>query len=72
MEFKFDAQQEYQINAIEAVTGLLEGQPRNEVDATFSLGGLAAVPNTLNLSEEMLLQICMPFRSSIKSHRMTL
>src|SRR5205823_697578 len=56
MEFKFDAQQEYQIDAIEAVAGLLEGQPRNEVDVTFSLSGLAAVPNTLNLSEVMLLQ----------------
>src|SRR5258708_10986376 len=56
MEFKFDAQQEYQIDAIEAVTGLLEGQPRNEIDVTFSLSGLAAVPNILNLSEETLLQ----------------
>src|SRR5947209_15297073 len=56
MEFKFDAQQEYQIHAIEAVAGLLEGQPRNEIDVTFSLSGLAAVPNILNLSEETLLQ----------------
>src|SRR6266704_6771210 len=56
MEFKFDAQQEYQIQAIEAVAGLLEGQPRNELDVTFSLTGLAAVPNMLNLSEETLLQ----------------
>lgn len=56
MEFKFDAQQEYQINAIEAVAGLLEGQPRNELDVTFSLSGLAAVPNILNFSEETLLQ----------------
>jgi type III restriction enzyme len=56
MEFKFDAQQEYQIHAIEAVAGLLEGQPRNEIDVTFSLSGLAAVPNILNLSEQTLLQ----------------
>ena len=56
MEFKFDAQQEYQINAIEAVAGLLEGQARNELDLTFSLSGFAAVPNILNLSEETLLQ----------------
>src|SRR6266566_4589023 len=56
MEFKFDAQQEYQIHAIEAVAGLLEGQARNEVDVTFSLSGIATVPNNLNLSEEMLLQ----------------
>src|SRR5437660_2552341 len=56
MEFKFDAQQEYQIHAIEAVAGLLEGQPRNAIDVTFSLSSLAAVPNILNLSEETLLQ----------------
>jgi len=55
MEFKFDAQQEYQINAIEAVAGLLEGQARNEIDLTFSLSGFAAVSNILNLSEETLL-----------------
>lgn len=56
MEFQFDAEQEYQIDAIEAVAGLLEGQPRNEVDLTFSLSGFAAVSNGLNLSDEALLQ----------------
>lgn len=56
MEFKFDAEQKYQINAVDAITGLLEGQPRNELDLTFALSGIAAVPNTLNLNEEALLQ----------------
>src|SRR5437660_5841747 len=56
MEFKFDAQQEYQIHAIEAVAGLLEGQPRNAIDVTFSLSSLAAVPHIVNVSEETLLQ----------------
>lgn len=56
MEFQFDAEQEYQINAIDAVAGLLEGQPRNEVDLTFSLSGFAAISNVLNLSDEALLQ----------------
>src|SRR6266487_5051391 len=56
MEFVFDAQQEYQVQAIEAVMGLLEGQPRNELYVTFSLSGFAAIPNTLNLSEEALLR----------------
>lgn len=32
MEFRFDANQEYQTDAIEAVTNLLEGQPRIELD----------------------------------------
>lgn len=56
MEFKFDAEQEYQIQAVDAVTGLLEGQPRNEIDLTFALSGFAAVPNRLDLSEETLLR----------------
>jgi type III restriction enzyme len=56
MEFKFDAEQEYQINAVDAITGLLEGQPRNEIDMTFALSGFAAVPNRLDLSEEELLR----------------
>src|SRR5947209_3401591 len=56
MEFKFDAEQEYQIQAVDAITGLLEGQPRNEIDLTFALSGFAAVPNRLNLGEEVLLR----------------
>ena len=35
MQFKFDANQEFQLQAIEAVAGLLEGQPR--VDAIHEL-----------------------------------
>jgi type III restriction enzyme len=56
MEFQFDAEQEYQINAVEVITGLLEGQPRNEIDLTFALSGFAAVPNKLDLGEEALLR----------------
>jgi type III restriction enzyme len=56
MEFKFDANQEHQVNAIAAVTGLLEGQPRNESSLTFASGaGFAAVANRLDLGEGALL-----------------
>jgi type III restriction enzyme len=55
MQFKFDANQEYQVRAIESVAGLFEGQPRNEVELSFSLGGFAAVPNHLDLDESALL-----------------
>jgi len=55
LQFKFDANQEYQVRAIESVANLLEGQPRVEADLSFSLGGFAAVPNRLDLSEEALL-----------------
>lgn len=58
MEFKFDANQEFQTNAIDAVTELLQGQPRIEVNLEFSLGdsGFAAIPNRLDLSEPALLK----------------
>ena len=38
MEFRFDANQDYQLQAIAAVTGLLEGQPRVEVGLSFGPG----------------------------------
>jgi type III restriction enzyme len=57
MEFKFNANQEYQITAIESVVGLLNGQNRVEVDLSFALGaGFAAVPNRLDLDEGILLK----------------
>jgi len=57
MIFKFDANQEYQIRAIEAVANLLEGQAYNEVDSTFTFGtGVAAVANRLDLDEETIFK----------------
>jgi type III restriction enzyme len=57
MEFRFDANQEYQTDAIEAVSNLLEGQPRIELDMSLILDwGSAAVMNRLDLDEENLLE----------------
>ena len=70
MEFKFDAQQEYQINAVDAIAGFLEGQPRNELDLTFSLSGFAAVPNILDLIRgNAASKSSVQFRSRTASHR---
>ncbi|MFH0810410.1 MAG: DEAD/DEAH box helicase family protein [Pseudomonadota bacterium] len=55
MRFKFDANQEYQIQAIEAVASLFEGQPRIEVDLTFGPGGFA-VANRLEMARDDLLK----------------
>lgn len=38
MQFRFDANQEYQLHAIEAVTDLLDGQPPIGMDVTLELG----------------------------------
>jgi type III restriction enzyme len=57
MQIKFDGNQEYQLTAIEAVAGLLDGQPRTEAEMEFALGaGLAAVANQLELTHEDLLR----------------
>ena len=55
MKFKFDAKQEYQLNAIEAVADLFDGQPLIEPDVDIKLGAnLAAVSNRLDLSDDEL------------------
>jgi len=56
MQFRFDANQEYQLRAIEAVVDLFEGQPRLETGMTLEVeGGVAAVANRLDLDEAALL-----------------
>jgi len=58
MELKFDPQQEFQLYAIQAVVGLLAGQPRIETGLAFTAGttSFAAVPNRLDLAEAELLE----------------
>jgi type III restriction enzyme len=54
MELKFDANQEFQLQAIESVADLLDGQPRIQTQLLFAFG-FAAIPNRLDLSEKDLL-----------------
>ncbi|MEM7342645.1 MAG: DEAD/DEAH box helicase family protein [Chloroflexota bacterium] len=54
MEFKFDANQDFQIEAINAIANLFEGQPNYTLNLQFGLG-LPAVANQLDLSEADLL-----------------
>jgi type III restriction enzyme len=57
MKFKFDANQEFQLRAIDAVAGLLEGQPRLENEFGLVLStNLAAITNRLDLDESDLLR----------------
>jgi len=56
MQFRFDANQEYQLRAIEAVADLFDGQPRLETGMTLEVeSGVAAVANRLDLDEAALL-----------------
>ncbi|PIS47133.1 MAG: DEAD/DEAH box helicase [Elusimicrobia bacterium CG08_land_8_20_14_0_20_51_18] len=63
MKLHFDANQDYQLQAIQAVLGLFEGQPLNKGDFEFSLSetdglGLkfSGVRNNLVVSEEQILK----------------
>ena len=55
MEFKFDPNQDFQLEAIQAVSGLFEGQIRQSLHLSFALGGIPAVPNQLNLNNDEIL-----------------
>ena len=58
MEFKFEANQEYQKKAIESVVKLFEGHPETQPELTFTLGetAYAHIPNRLDIDEARLLQ----------------
>jgi len=57
MQFKFDPNQPFQLDAIQAITDLFHGQARLEAAPQFSLGSsaLAAVPNQLELEADEIL-----------------
>lgn len=56
MEFKFSASEEYQLQAIEAATGLLEGQPLIRSQLTVARGAtFQVIANRLDLNEAAIL-----------------
>jgi type III restriction enzyme len=56
MEFKFDASQEYQLDAIGAVVGAFSGQPRNAAESSVLFGAtVPAISNRLALGNDALL-----------------
>ena len=55
MKLKFEPNQDFQLEAINAVADLFEGQRRHGRDISFKLGGIPSVPNRLDLTESDLL-----------------
>lgn len=62
MKLQFDANQDYQIQAINAITGIFEGQPLNEANTSFHIDRedklklISGVGNNLILSEEQITE----------------
>ena len=57
MEFKFESNQQFQLEAIESVVRLFEGQHYITGKLEFEFGaGLAAVPNSLEVDDDAILQ----------------
>jgi type III restriction enzyme len=62
MKLHFDSNQEYQLDAIKAITDIFEGQPLSGGDFEFSVSSAGALlsenglGNRLTLSEEQILE----------------
>lgn len=62
MKLQFDANQDYQLQAIDAITGIFEGQPLNAANTSFyfdkedTLKLISGVGNNLILSEEQIIK----------------
>src|SRR5579884_4027299 len=56
MELRFEADQEFQVAAVEAVAALFDGQPRITADGWFQFGAeLGAIGNRLDITDDDLL-----------------
>src|SRR5690349_8805237 len=56
MQLQFDANQDFQIEAINAIADLFAGQRRHEVGFTFEFGTIPAIPNRIDLAETDILR----------------
>ena len=62
MILKFDPNQDYQIQAVNAITGIFEGQPLDEANTSFhvdkedTLKLISGVDNNLILSKEQIVK----------------
>ena len=56
MEFKFESNQQFQLQAIESIIKLFDGQHRTIGQLDLSGDGLGAIPNSLEVDSETILQ----------------
>src|SRR3989344_4932741 len=57
MKFKFDANQDFQIEAVNAIVDVFEGQEKASADRVIAGGGLLGIyPNYLSLSKEEIFR----------------
>ena len=56
MEFKFESNQQFQLQAIESVAKLFDGQHYVSAQYDLNVDGLAAIPNSLEIEAEVVLQ----------------
>ncbi|MHB8355461.1 MAG: restriction endonuclease [Vulcanimicrobiaceae bacterium] len=55
LSFKFDPNEEHQVSAIEAISGVFEGQMPYEGPPPFTLGLVNVVPNMLDIGDDTIL-----------------
>ena len=56
MQFKFESNQDFQLQAIESVTKLFDGQHYATGQFDLDVGGLTAIPNIVELDNDAILQ----------------
>ena len=56
MEFKFESDQDFQIQAVESITKLFNGQHYVEAQFDLNEAGLASIPNSLEVDNDAILE----------------
>ena len=56
MQFKFESNQQFQLDAIESIVKLFEGQHHTSSQLAFNGDGLAAIPNSLDMHNDAILE----------------
>lgn len=56
MQFQFESNQHFQLKAIESIVNLFEGQHHTSAQLELKGEGLAAIPNSLNIEHDAILQ----------------